>query len=212
MTANCWKPNYSETRSLDAPGKQEPAEIRMYVYMYMLQSLTQQTFKWMGTWYSHLSPFLPHISLCRFHSLALAVSDSDGLSCRFCLALSHPSVVPRSAGTCMPKARQWPFRQVAGPPWSGAGVGVSMLRGAGDSRTWKWTWTIILMFFVFRLFSHCHFYFHVCYCACFRVNGHVHLSLQFVVFPFYFRSILSNMLVHKVSNNVKKFRRPYLQK
>ena len=28
-----------------------------------------------------------------------------------------------------------PLRQAMGPPWSGAGVGVGMLRGAGDSLT-----------------------------------------------------------------------------
>ena len=31
-----------------------------------------------------------------------------------------------------------PLRQATGPPWSGAGVGVGMLRGAGDSLTWKY--------------------------------------------------------------------------
>ena len=31
-----------------------------------------------------------------------------------------------------------PLRQATGPPWSGARVGVGMLRGAGYSLTWKY--------------------------------------------------------------------------
>ena len=42
-----------------------------------------------------------------------------------------------------------PLRQAMGPPRSGAGVGVGMLRGAGDSLTWKY-WFLGFWFIGFK--------------------------------------------------------------